>query len=68
MEQETFRRVTSRARHVVDIREWKEFVMLQFFLTMENDADEQDRGKDEMASEQNPTRATRCQTHSDAGA
>ena len=66
MEQEAFRRMASRARHVVDIREWKEFVMLQFFLTMENDADEQDRRKDEVTSEQNPTRPARGQTHSDA--
>ena len=64
MEQEAFRRMTSCTRHVVDIREWKEFVMLQFFLSVENDADEQDRCKDEMASEQNPPRPARCQTHS----
>jgi hypothetical protein len=43
--------MASRTRHVVDLGEWEEFVVLQFLLSVENDADEQDWCEDEMASE-----------------
>ncbi len=68
MKQETFRRMTSRARHIVRLREREEFVMFQFLLSVEYDTDEQYGGKDEMASKQNSARTASGQTHSDASA
>ena len=56
MEQQRFGRMTSGARHIVNIRQWEEFVVIEFPLTVEHDTDEQDWRKDEMASKQNPSR------------
>lgn len=50
------------------LREREEFVMFQFLLSVECDADEQYGGKDEMASEQNSAHTTSGQTHGDASA